>query len=439
MSTTMKLIAKQTLGSDTASVTFSSITGTHTDIVVLISARTSDAAVNTNLRVRFNSATTNYSARDLYGTGSGAGSFSLSGETSLYLGELCGANATANTFGVAEVYIPNYAGSTNKSVSSTTCTENNATASRIDAVAGLWSSTSAITSMEFLPNTGNWKSGSSFFLYGVTNASGSIPGVFGVDATGGDVTISGGFKIHTFTSSGTFTVNQPGWVDYLVVAGGGGGGQGESNNFGGAGGGGGAGGMLDGSRLIQPGTYTVVVGGGGAGTATLSASGTNGADSFIGSLVVSAGGGFGAGDEQTPPGNGGSGGGRGGDKMGVGSGIAGQGFAGGASTGTRSGGGGGGAGEAGDTDGVRAGGDGRISSISGTATYYAGGGSGGSGDNTNSSTPGGDGGGGAGGYSGFSTGINGQANTGGGGGGKISNGSSGNGGSGIVIIRYPVT
>lgn len=58
-------------------------------------------------------------------------------------------------------------------------------------------------------------------------------------ATGGTVTTSGGYTIHTFTSSGTFTPNQAGTVDVLLVAGGGGGGSGNNQILSGGGGGGG--------------------------------------------------------------------------------------------------------------------------------------------------------------------------------------------------------
>ena len=79
-------------------------------------------------------------------------------------------------------------------------------------------------------------------------------------ATGGTVTESGGYRIHTFTSSGTFTALSSGTVEYLIVAGGGGGGSEH-------GGGGGAGGLISGSVSIISGTYTITIGAGGGGAA----------------------------------------------------------------------------------------------------------------------------------------------------------------------------
>jgi len=69
-----------------------------------------------------------------------------------------------------EIYIPNYAGSTNKSFSSETNQENNATAAFARLLAGLWSQTAAITDIEITPNTGNWVQYSTAVLYGISKS-----------------------------------------------------------------------------------------------------------------------------------------------------------------------------------------------------------------------------------------------------------------------------
>ena len=107
----------------------------------------------------------------------------------------------------------------------------------------------------------NW--GQNFLQYN-GNLLGDLtaPGAFMV-ATGGTITTDGDYKIHTFTSDGTFTVTTlgEGDVSALVVAGGGGG-------TGYAGGGGGAGGVLFEPQLTLTVTsYDVSVGAGGAGGA----------------------------------------------------------------------------------------------------------------------------------------------------------------------------
>lgn len=173
MATTMKLIEKVVLGSDTASVTIGSggtIPQNYTDLLLVISSRQSDNATYAYGFVRINGDIgSNYTVRYIQGTGSSAVSSSA---TQSGLSFITSANtATASTFGSAEFYFPNYAGSTNKSVSSTALNENNGSEAYIMANAYLWSSTAAITSLTLLPAAStNFKSGSSFFLFGITKA-----------------------------------------------------------------------------------------------------------------------------------------------------------------------------------------------------------------------------------------------------------------------------
>ena len=172
MATTCKLIAKNVLGSDTASVTFSSIPATYTDLWLVASLSLSSNDFGRDVRVYFNNSTANGSSRVLRAfSGSSVGSYTTSAVqlTDNAVGQLAG----SSTFTSAEMYIPNYASTTvNKSTSSTSVSERNATDGRIDIVASLWSSTAAITSLTIdspiLP--ANLKSGSSFFLYGITKA-----------------------------------------------------------------------------------------------------------------------------------------------------------------------------------------------------------------------------------------------------------------------------
>lgn len=166
MATTMKLIAKNVLGSTTASVTLSSIPQTgYTDLLLAVSARNNGN--QGNLRLAFNGATTNLSSRYVLGSGTAASSNSVA--YILCVGVAWGAT-TANTFGNLTAYIPNYTGSTHKSVSIEGTTENNATESYIAAAAGLWADTSAISSIEMTLNNGSFVAGSSFYLYGITKA-----------------------------------------------------------------------------------------------------------------------------------------------------------------------------------------------------------------------------------------------------------------------------
>ena len=294
-----------------------------------------------------------------------------------------------------------------------------------------------------------------------------------IEATGGTVTTSGDFKVHTFTGPGTFTVSDVGGsgsstIDYLVVAAGGGGGA-QS------GGGGGAGGMrfsactytspspLKGTALpVAATSYPITIGGGGAGGATgpgnpNSNKGASGNPStFAGSSTILSTGGGGGGANGSAAGlAGGSGG---GGAVCVGAGGAGntppvspsQGNAGGqggdqavSCQPSDYGGSGGGAGEPGrggpglPNPSPVAGGDGIQILISGSNTYYAGGAGGGQ-HPAGPPAAGGQGGGGNGGIGPSNSGITaGTANTGGGGGGSGEWNVAGSaGGSGVVIIRY---
>ena len=174
MPTTMKLIAKNVLGSAASNVEFTSIPGTYTDLYVVGSIRTtrSNADPGADCNLTFNGSTSGFSWRTLSGDGASAGSGNNGAGTSSISGFLnVSSFATANTFGSWELYIPNYAGSTNKSVSIASVSETNGTTAFIRLVAGLWANASAITSLNVADgNSSNFVSGSSVFLFGITKA-----------------------------------------------------------------------------------------------------------------------------------------------------------------------------------------------------------------------------------------------------------------------------
>jgi hypothetical protein len=292
-----------------------------------------------------------------------------------------------------------------------------------------------------------------------------------VVATGGTITCSGDYRIHTFTGPGSFVVSSAGnptgstTVDYLVIAGGAGGGCGG----GGPAGGGGAGGQRTSycnpatPMTITATTFPVTVGAGGAGSTFYGYPGGTGVPSVFNG-ITSAGGGGGGGHPHSdptpnPPGKpGGSGGGGGGPGSPVAPGGIGntppvsppQGNTGGdgppgATPGNGMGaGGGGGSGGGGNNGGnnndpAGAGGPGTANSITGSSVTRGGGGGGAyNSQGTANGAPGGPGGGGNGNRRSGPEGSSGDANTGGGGGGRASSSAASaySGGSGIVIIRY---
>lgn len=439
----MTLLQRVEIGSaGAATIDFTSIPQIYTDLRLVISARASGGSypgeISWNMGISFNASTTGFSTRHLNGNGSSATSSSpvrLAG----YMG---GASATSNTFGNATIDILNYTSNTYKSFSSDSVSENSATTTYSNIVAGLWSNTAAITSISLDTEYGvggNWIQGSTASLYGINRQS----AIGKPKAIGGAIAFANGFWYHTFTGSGTFSPQANLSCEALVVAGGGSGGDASSGTTYRHGGGGGAGGFLTTVASVSAGiSYPVLVGAGGSpGTpgvynpnASVSNSGIN--SSALGVTALGGGAGLSYGVGLT----GGSGGGSGGqnDNYVGGTGTAGQGNNGGRSgSGYPSGGGGGGgAGGAGanggnGTSGGGVGGPG----LPWAGSYYAGGGAGGGGTSS-----GGIGGGGS------ATGTNttgnpGTANTGGGGAGSLN--SEGNtayggaGGSGIVIIRYP--
>jgi len=257
-------------------------------------------------------------------------------------------------------------------------------------------------------------------------------------------TNSSGSGTHTAVTQRAFNpyAGAPDTVEYLVVAGGGGG----DCNWGG---GGGAGGLLTaaGFSVVSGTALTVTIGAGGAGGTDVNSNTAVSGSNSVFSSITSTGGGYGG--RNRAGGSGGSGGGGGfngsSDYVG-GTGISGQGFAGGSSVGTSAyiaaGAGGGGAGSVGITIGSNAnagghGGTGLCSTITGQQVFYAGGGGGSSNTAGIAGIGGGGGGGNGGGGINSQTNTVGKANTGGGGGGAISTVLGSAGGSGIVIIRYP--
>lgn len=162
-------LAKQVLTGTQASVTFSSIVNTYTDLIILCSVRTDRASTVDYLKIRFNgaSADTNLTSRFIYGDGATATS-----STAAYAqpARLDAASNTANTFSSVEIYLPNYAGSTNKPISATGVAEDNSTTGYVQATAGLFSDTTAISSITLLNLFGSFVSGSRFDLYGIKNS-----------------------------------------------------------------------------------------------------------------------------------------------------------------------------------------------------------------------------------------------------------------------------
>lgn len=164
MPNTMTLIASSTVGSGgAASIDFTSIPSTYTDLVIKFSGSATSSGGWVN--ITFNGSSANLSGKYIYANNGSVASGSIA--PLMYSNPTA---YTANTFGSGETYIPNYAGSNNKSMSIDTVNENNATASDMLLQAGLWSNTAAINRITLTPNAGNLAQYSTAYLYGVKNA-----------------------------------------------------------------------------------------------------------------------------------------------------------------------------------------------------------------------------------------------------------------------------
>jgi hypothetical protein len=455
MASNMKLIETKTVGvGGIASIDFTSIPQTYTDLVLVTSLRCTSSASN-GAYITFNGSSSSYSQQYVVGTGA----VTAAGTGSAIITRMVPDNATANTFSNSSAYITNYTSSNNKSVSTDTVNENNAQAALMNINAELWSNSAAINQITITPASGgDIAQYSTASLYGVSSAAIS-PTAY---ATGGAIYQDDTYFYHVFASSGVFTPTQSLSCDTLVVAGGGGGGR--------TGGGGGAGGLRGlTSQSMTAQAYTITIGAGGAGNNVDGQQAGDGTTSSIagsGFSTINTTGGGGASSYGATSGR--SGGSGGGGSAGVPNSSAGAGNAGGYSpvegyaggTGTTDsqrggGGGGGGASQAGQsttTGAVRIGGNGGNGSsafsswgfVTGTGenvsgTYWYAGGGGAASDTASLRGLGGNGGGGDAGTNNTnpSNAVPGMPNTGGGGGANSGNYPAGaNGGSGLVILRY---
>lgn len=452
MASNYVLLGRVAVGTNApTSITFDNIPQSgYTDLKIVASTRVTIANNYSELIMRINGATTNYTCKYLYGlngASTGAATYT-SGYYSRVVGVSSATNATASAFGNSEFYIHNYTSSNYKVISGQGASETN-NANGVEILSTItYANTSAVTSVTIeSADVAPFVQYSTFDIYGL--AAQNITPVIAPYATGGDVVKTDGtYWYHAFLSSGSFTPAKALSCDILQVGGGGGGGGSQH------GGGGGAGGVLGfASQSISASSQTVTIGAGGVG-GIAGSSGTQGGNSQFASLTASVGGGYGA-VYGSAGGNGGSGGGSPYSNS-AGTGTSGQGNNGGAGLGSApnyGSGGGGGAGASGANGTATTGGNGgagvntytnatwlstALSTIGlGVSGYIAGGGGGSS---YNGGTPGTGGSGGGGNGSTTTAPTSGVANTGSGGGGTERTGTTtgANGGSGIVIIRYAI-
>jgi hypothetical protein len=159
MAITYEPIATTTLTTASASVTFSSISGSYTDLIIIASVKASTGTPDANFTVN-NDTGSNYSRTGLYGDGSTAGSFRNSNVANAAF-----ATINSTNFTPVKIQLQNY--------SNTTTNKTFLYSGGLDypaATVFLYRSTSAITRVDFSISSGNYASGSTFTLYGIKAA-----------------------------------------------------------------------------------------------------------------------------------------------------------------------------------------------------------------------------------------------------------------------------
>jgi hypothetical protein len=162
---TFEAIATQTLGTAAATVTFSSIPSTYTDLV-LISSPQNNASESLYFKINGDTGSS-YSTTVLTGNGTTATSARQASNTT---GILAGAPAiglSSTVYGTSIVHIMNYA---NTTTFKTALSRWALASAETNATVGLWRSTAAINSITFLVIAGTFSVGSTFSLYGIKAA-----------------------------------------------------------------------------------------------------------------------------------------------------------------------------------------------------------------------------------------------------------------------------
>jgi hypothetical protein len=166
---TYEAIATQTLGSAAASVTFSSIPSTYTDLVIVI-ASLNNTAANTSFQFQVGNGSVdtgaNYSLTELFGTGSAASSDRASNDTAAYLNGP-GIGTSTN---IPNLYILNLMNYSNTTTYKTFLGRGGNAEKNVVATVNLWRSTAAINTVKIFQSSNNMATGSTFSLYGIKAA-----------------------------------------------------------------------------------------------------------------------------------------------------------------------------------------------------------------------------------------------------------------------------
>lgn len=167
MPTTFSLIQSATVTTPTASLTFSSIPATFTDLKIFYTGKTSDTAAQGSA-MTFNAGASSAAGKYIIGDGTTPSNGNIN---YMYVGSAWGTNGTANLFSATEIYIPNYTSSQVKSYICHNAAEKVDTTAFTNVIVGRDSGiTAALTSITLLSGPGNWISNCTFYLYGIKSS-----------------------------------------------------------------------------------------------------------------------------------------------------------------------------------------------------------------------------------------------------------------------------
>ena len=176
MASTYTLIEKITLTSDQANISFATIPATYTDLVLKLSGQTANTGTRDDLKITFNNNTGSaYRVRRVFNAD---GNTSLSSDqpvgtpSDINAGTITGTGATANTFGVMEFYIGNYAQAVYKPVTCFWSAPNSSSSVNMFGKTYIvYQSNTAISAIKLESKAAhNFKQYTTAYLYGISNA-----------------------------------------------------------------------------------------------------------------------------------------------------------------------------------------------------------------------------------------------------------------------------
>jgi hypothetical protein len=171
MANTYSLISSVTVGGGgAATIDFTSIPATYTDLILKLSTRSTSTdpdRASVLYTMKFNNTATTYTGKTLRTQGTTVTTFS-----GAFFGYTAASNFTASTFDNTDTYITKYAGSNQKSFTIDNSDEQNSAAydSILGLIAGLWDGISAINQITLTLGYGNFAQYSTAYLYGISNA-----------------------------------------------------------------------------------------------------------------------------------------------------------------------------------------------------------------------------------------------------------------------------